>query len=74
VFARRVEPKATIFEFLSFSLPAALKKAISFGLDPGHPPSMKWMPSPSSFPAMRSLSLTEYEIPSVCAPSRSVVS
>src|SRR4051812_19529483 len=72
--ARRVAPKATIFACFHFSLRACSKNSASFGLEPGQPPSMNVTPSSSSFRAMRSLSSTEYEMPSVCAPSRSVVS
>ena len=50
------------------------KNSMSLGLDPGKPPSMKWMPSTSSLTAMRTLSSTESDMPSRCVPSRRVVS
>ena len=42
---RRVEPNATIVEVVSWSSVAArAKNSMSFGLAPGHPPSMKCTP------------------------------
>lgn len=72
--ARRVAPKATILACFQVIVRACSKNAASFGLDPGQPPSMNATPSSSSLRAMRSLSSTEYEMPSVCPPSRRVVS
>ena len=37
---RRVMPKAAIWAFFHRRLAASVKKAASFGFDPGHPPSM----------------------------------
>ncbi len=74
--ALRVAPKATSWALRSFSSPAAAraKNSVSLGIAPGQPPSMKPTPNSSSNRATASLSLTEYEMPSRCAPSRSVVS
>ena len=72
--ARRVEPKATTLACLSGTVLIIRKKSMSLGLAPGHPPSMKWAPSSSSFWATRTLSSAEKETSSAWAPSRSVVS
>ena len=73
--ARRVAPKATSSAcFRSSSERARRKNSVSFGIAPGHPPSMKPTPNSSSSRAMASLSTTEYVTPSRWAPSRSVVS
>ena len=74
-FTRRVEPNATTLLVWSFSSWGIRRKASSsLGLEPGQPASMYWTPSQSSCSAMRSLSSTVSEMPSSCAPSRSVVS
>ena len=72
----RVAPNATSFAFFSGSWPAAAaaKNAVSLGLAPGQPPSMKPTPSSSRERAIFSLSLTLSCRPSCWAPSRSVVS
>ena len=73
---RRVKPKATSSAFLSGTAPSAiaLKYAVSPGLAPGQPPSMKPTPSSSSSPVIASLSTTDRFSPSCCDPSRRVVS
>ena len=53
---------------------AAAKNSMSFGLEPGQPPSIAGIPNSSSARAIRSLSCKERINPSLCAPSRSVVS
>src|SRR5215212_6270278 len=75
-FTRRVEPNATSSLVFSCSSPetARRKNSSSFGLAPGHPPSMKWTPRWSSCSAIRSLSSTVRDTPSTWAPSRRVVS
>ncbi len=74
-FGRRVDPKATSVELVSCSsVPARAKNSMSFGLAPGHPPSMYPTPSWSSCSAMRSLSSTVADTPSTWRPSRKVVS
>ena len=47
---------------------------MSFGFEPGQPPSMYPTPSVSSHVAIFSRSSTVSEIPSCCAPSRNEVS
>ena len=73
---RRVKPNATSWAFFSGTAPSAMawKYAVSPGLAPGQPPSMKLTPSSSSSPVMASLSATERLSPSCCDPSRRVVS
>ena len=73
-FARRVEPKATTRAVFSGRFLIRSKKAMSFSLLNGKPPSMYATPSSSSFSAMASLSSTEKLIPSPWAPSRKVAS
>ena len=53
---------------------AAAKNSMSFGFDPGQPPSIAGMPNSSRARAIRSLSWSERTRPSRCAPSRRVVS
>ena len=73
---RRVKPKATSCALRRVTAPSAIaeKYAVSPGLAPGQPPSMKFTPSSSSKPVMASLSVTERFSPSCCDPSRRVVS
>ena len=72
---RRVMPNATSLLVSSCSSAGArLKSSSSFGFEPGQPASMYSTPSQSSCSAIRSLSSTVREMPSSCAPSRSVVS
>ena len=57
LLARLVAPKATNVAFFSFnSLAANLKNSVSFGLAPGHPPSMKPTPRSSRCLAIVNLS------------------
>ena len=56
------------------SLRAAAKNSMSFGLEPGQPPSMNGKPYSSSMRATRSLSASERVMFSPCVPSRRVVS
>ncbi len=73
--ARRVEPNATSVDLDSeSSVGARAKNSSSFGLAPGHPPSMKVTPRWSSCSATRSLSSTVSDSPSCWEPSRRVVS
>ena len=72
--ARRVLQNAASLACFSSSDCARWKNSASLGLAPGQPPSMKSMPSSSSFRAILSLSSTERETPSCCVPSRNVVS
>ena len=74
ILARRVLPKTTISAFFSFSALAFWKNSASRGLEPGQPPSMKLTPISSRREAISSLSTTEKETPSFCAPSLNVVS
>ena len=54
---RRVAPKATKVAFLSFnSFFARLKNSVSFGLAPGHPPSINPTPRSSRWRAIANLS------------------
>ena len=73
-FARRVEPNATTRAVFSGRFLICLKKAMSFSLLNGKPPSMYARPSSSSFTAMAILSSTVKLIPSPWAPSRNVAS
>ncbi len=59
--ALRVAPNATSLARLSSSSPAAAraKNSVSFGIAPGHPPSMNPTPSESSNRATASLSEAE---------------
>ena len=57
--AFRVEPNATILACCKGVDFMIWKNSMSFGLAPGHPPSMKWTPSSSNLRAMRTLSSTE---------------
>jgi hypothetical protein len=70
----RVDPKGTSLTFDSSSFCAALKNALSLGLEEGNPPSTKSMPNASKRARISSLSSGEKETPSVCAPSLKVVS
>src|SRR5665213_3154250 len=73
--ARRVEPKATrVARSRCSSFGARAKNSASFGLAPGHPPSMNVTPRWSSCSATRSLSSTVSDRPSCWDPSRRVVS
>src|SRR5205823_2192051 len=72
--ANRVAPNAVSLAWCSVRSCARAKNSLSLGLLPGQPPSMKSMPSSSSFCAMISLSSTEKEMDSPCVPSRRVVS
>ncbi len=74
MFLRRVLPKAHSFAFTRFSSCAFSKNSMSFGFETGLPASIYATPKPSSTFAMASLSDTEKDIPSLCAPSRRVVS
>ena len=71
---RQVEPNAVTTARCQGKSRARSKNSASFGFDPGQPPSMNATPSSSSRLAIRSLSPHESEMPSRCAPSRSVVS
>ena len=69
-----VEPKATTVAcFKGVSL-IIRKNSMSFGLAPGHPPSMNCTPSSSNRWATMTLSSAEKLTSSAWAPSRKVVS
>ena len=70
----RVLPKAQSLACASFSSAAFPKNSRSFGFEPGFPASIKSTPNWSSASTIFSLSFTEKEIPSPCAPSRRVES
>ena len=70
----RVEPKAASFAVRHVIPRAALKNSMSFGFEPGQPPSTYGMPYSSSIRAIRSLSASESVMFSPCVPSRRVVS
>ena len=70
----RVDPKAASFACSQRIVRAAAKKSMSFGLEPGQPPSMNGIPNSSSMRATRSLSASERVMFSPWVPSRSVVS
>ena len=73
--ALRVLPKAVSRACLQRSSPRARRKnSMSLGFEPGYPPSMYWMPKPSSRRAILSLSSTERDRPSLWVPSLRVVS
>ena len=70
----RVLPNAASFAVCQVSLRAAAKNSMSFGLEPGQPPSMNGKPYSSSMRATRSLSASESVMFSPWVPSRRVVS
>ena len=72
--ARRVEPNAAIFACFKRRFLACSKNAMSRGLEPGHPPSMKSIPKLSIFSASLSFAATERDMPSHWVPSLNVVS
>ena len=71
---RRVMPNAATFACFGGRAYISRKKASSFGLLTGKPPSMQSTPSSSSLYATCSLSSSDRLKPSPCVPSRSVVS
>ena len=75
VFERcRVDPNAASLAVCQRIVRAAAKNSMSFGLEPGQPPSMYGMPYSSSIRATRILSASESVMFSPCVPSRRVVS
>ena len=74
LLALLVLPNAVSFEFINLSFLIFLKKASSLSLDPGHPPSIYFIPSSSILRATLILSSTENETPSPCVPSLNVTS
>ena len=60
---RLVLPNGTICECFNPNLSDEGKNSLSFGLDPGYPPSMKSKPSLSSLLAILSLSCNEKVTP-----------
>ena len=69
-----VEPNAAMRACARGSSRTRWKNAMSLGFDAGKPPSMASMPNASSRSTMRSLSSSESVMPSLCSPSRSVLS
>ena len=59
-----VEPNAVIFACLRFNSFTPSKNAISLGLDPGQPPSIKSIPKISIFSASLNFAETDNETPS----------
>ena len=70
----RVDPNAASFACSQRVVRAAAKNSMSFGLEPGQPPSMNGKPYSSSIRATRSLSASESVMFSPWVPSRRVVS
>ena len=70
----QVEPNAAMRACLSGSSCTRSKNAMSLGFDAGKPPSIASTPNASSLSTMRSLSSSESVMPSLCSPSRSVLS
>ena len=70
----RVLPNEASLAVCQVSLRAAAKNSMSFGFDPGQPPSMNGKPYSSSMRATRSLSASESVMFSPWVPSRRVVS
>ena len=70
----RVLPNAASCACSQRIVRAAAKNSMSFGLEPGQPPSMNGKPYSSSMRATRSLSASESVMFSPCVPSRRVVS
>ena len=73
-FTFLVDPKEVTIELFNLSFVTFLKYSSSFGLEPGHPPSIYEIPASSSFFVIFNLSSKEREMPSCCAPSLKVVS
>ncbi len=74
VSRRLVIPKAQTAACRSSISASISKSSSSFGLEPGKPASMKWMPSSSSLRTTRAFSCAESDMPWPCMPSRKVVS